>query len=73
MISLDQWRAAIGRFALRRVRSLMQPAGIPSSTGASLAVLCVLFLLLVIAGDVESNPGPINNAVSILDFQNSVE
>ena len=61
MISIEQWREAIGCFCPRRRDTRRPSPGLKmNSCSASLCLRLVLALSLaiVISGDVETNPGP---------------
>ena len=65
MITIEQWRAAIGWYAHKAGRPKKNNEGESGSGSLSLAVRIVLFLMLVGFGCVESNPGPVNGAVGV--------
>ena len=60
MISVQQWRAAIGCFSPNRRKTHTNHGIVFSAQLTSLGLRLTLFLSLciVIAGDVETNPGP---------------
>lgn len=76
MISIQQWRASIGCFFARhRGRSKISTivvSGKPVKLG--LRLLLAASLCVILAGDVETNPGPVNEIINELrEFRKSVE
>ena len=72
MISIEQWRLSIGGFCPKALSSKQTKLRVSTLTlnqrAVSLAVRVLLFSsLLLLAGDIESNPGPvIDNVLSEL-------
>ena len=59
MISLEQWRAAVGTFASFRICS--ECRGVISKHECVICLIvyaCIIAMLLVKSGNVELNPGP---------------
>ena len=83
MITVQQWRAAIGCFSPNRQKHISKHGIVISAQTTSLGLRLTLFLSLciIIAGDVETNPGPtpslleinenINAKFDIMQTQNS--
>lgn len=57
MISIEQWRAVIGRFVITRSKCKMC-ATKQSNTSNVIAVALCISIVIVLCGDVELNPGP---------------
>ena len=67
MISIVQWRAAIGSFSPRRKTKRNGPKQTLNvnfgSSGICLKLILALSILVIVSGDIESNPGPDINDV----------
>ena len=62
MISVDQWRAAIGCFSPRREKLTPKPVSININNGQlfsiGVKIFIIISLCIILSGDVETNPGP---------------
>ena len=67
-VSLLQWRAEIGIFSTKFVKYLYKSKNwhnvCPWYLNTFYTICCMFLLLLVCAGDIELNPGPIKNNAS---------
>lgn len=62
MISLEQWRVVIGIFCPRAKKIGKRRHGLTFSPLQNVRFLFIACLLLLLGGDIESNPGPRNRA-----------
>ena len=70
MISLEQWRSAIGSFASHRLRQ-NRLGDVVSYESLSIIIVCagiVIGLLLIMSGNVELSPGPFKKCPKCENF-----